>query len=185
MPPSGPDEVQRWWCLHTRPRSEKSLARKCLARRLSFFLPLYQRRWKNQGRSFQSYMPLFPGYVFLHGDSEARLAALETNLVAQVLNVPDPGQLQADLSRVHQLMASGSPLLPEDGLQPGQVVEIAHGPLAGLVGKILSCRKNLRFLVEVQFLQRGVSVEIERWMVQPLQEPPLSARVDLPIPSMA
>jgi hypothetical protein len=33
----------RWWVLHTRPRAEKSLARKLLARGTGFFLPLHQR----------------------------------------------------------------------------------------------------------------------------------------------
>ena len=59
-----------WWVLHTRPRAEKTLARKCLRRRLPFFLPLHKRQWRNRGRLFCSHTPLFPGYVFLHGDGQ-------------------------------------------------------------------------------------------------------------------
>jgi transcription antitermination factor NusG len=162
------DAPARWWVLQTRPRMEKSLARRLLRSRISFFLPLYSRRWQTQGRWLNSHVPLFTGYLFLKGSSEARLAALQTNLVAMCLHVVDQEQLFADLSRVHDLMASGVPLAPEDRLRVGDWVEISSGPLTGLQGRILRRGSKLRFCVEVQMLQRGVSVDIERWMLRPL-----------------
>jgi transcriptional antiterminator RfaH len=156
-----------WWVLHTRPRAEKSLARKLLQRHTPFFLPLCKKQWRNRGRLHCSYMPLFPSYVFLQADRTAVFRTLETNLVARVLPVSDQGQLHADLGRVYCLIAAGAPMTPEDQLQPGTAVEITAGPFAGLEGKILRRGKQLKFLIEVQFLQRGVSVEIESWMIQP------------------
>jgi transcriptional antiterminator RfaH len=91
---------------------------------------------------------------------------LETNLVARVLPVEDQQQLHGDLVRVHCLVASGAPLSPEERLQPGAMVEITDGPLVGLEGKVLRRGKRLKFIVEVQLLQRGVSVEVESWMIQ-------------------
>lgn len=169
--PPDPLAPARWWVLHTRPRAEKALARRILSQAVSFFLPLYQRQWRSRGRLLSSHLPLFPGYLFLHGDERARLRALETNLVAQCLPVSDQGQLWDDLVRVYRLMATGSPLSPEDRLQPGTRVEIISGPLAGLEGTILRKGKHLKFYVEVQFLQQGVSAEIESWMFQPLEGP--------------
>ena len=118
-----------------------------------------------------SHLPLFPGYLFLRGDSQARLQALETNLVANCLTVSDQVRLTADLKNILTLMASGSPLSPEERLQPGAQVEIVSGPLAGVEGKIIRRGKRLTFIVEVQFLQQGVSVEIESWMFRPLEAP--------------
>ena len=65
-------------------------------------------------------------------------------------------------------MASGVPLAAEGRLEPGTLVEITSGPLAGIEGKVLRRGKQLKFFIEVQFLQQGVSVEIEGWMIQPL-----------------
>ena len=65
------------------------------------------------------------------------------------------------------LIATDAPLTPEDRLKPGALVEITSGPLAGLEGKVLRRGKQLKFIVEVQFLQSGVSVEIESWMIEP------------------
>lgn len=161
-----PFDTASWWVLHTRPRAEKSLARRLLAHNLSFFLPLYQHQWRSRGRLFRAHMPLFPGYVFLRGDAEARLRALETNQVVRTLTVPDPTGLQADLARVYRMMQAGMLLSPEEQLQPGAPVEIVAGPLAGLEGTILRRGKQLRFFVEVRLLQRGVSIEIEGWMIR-------------------
>ena len=113
-------------------------------------------------------IPLFPGYVFLRGDAHDRLDALATNLVAHVLPVDDQDQLHNCLSRIHRLLATGAPVTPEDRLEPGDPVEIIRGPLAGLEGKVLKRGKHLKFIIEVQFLRRAVSAEVEHWMIQPL-----------------
>lgn len=157
-----------WWCLQTKPRVEKCLARRFLGRRIAFFLPLYSREWRTRGRLMRSHVPLFPGYLFLHGDTQARLQALETNLVVSCLPVTDQHRLHTDLARVHRLMAASLPLTPEERLAPGTPVRITTGPLAGHEGTILRRGKQLKFVVEVQFLQRGVSVEIDDTMIQPL-----------------
>jgi transcriptional antiterminator RfaH len=159
-----------WWVLHTKPRTEKSLARHLHARGLGFFLPLFQRRFRSGGKARTSFLPLFPGYLFLHGDGQARLLALETNLVVNVLPVPDQPQLQKDLARVHQLIISEAALAPEDKLQPGTPVEVVDGPLRGLKGTVLRRGKKLKFFVEVSLLQRGVSAEVESWMIQPIEK---------------
>lgn len=166
-PPYRTDESQRWWVLHTRPRAEKTLARNLLKSQIPFFLPLYQSARRFRGRVVTSHLPLFPGYLFLLGDNQARIHALTTNTVVQTLKVEDQDKLHADLARVFHLMASGAPLSPEERLPPGTPIEITAGPLAGLEGKIIRHGKRLKLFVEVQFLQRGASVEIDRWMIEP------------------
>jgi hypothetical protein len=51
----------RWWVLRTRPRCEKALARSLLNQGISFFLPLFERRHRLQGRRVVSHLPLFAG----------------------------------------------------------------------------------------------------------------------------
>jgi transcription antitermination factor NusG len=167
-----------WLVVYTRARAEKALARSLLARQVGFFLPLHERRWHSpSGRVRCSFLPLFPGYVFLHQGTEARLNALETGLVSRCLSVVDQLALHRDLARVYRLIASGAPLLPEERLEPGSLVEFVYGSLAGLQGKVIRRGKQLRLVVEVELLQRGVSVEIDSHMVQPLRKPPDLARL--------
>jgi transcriptional antiterminator RfaH len=161
------ESSSRWWVLHTRPRSEKALARSLLQHNISFFLPLFQRERLHRSRITTSHLPLFPGYVFLLGDNEARVQALTTNTVAQTLPVGNQPELHNDLVRVFHLMSSGAPLTPEERLLPGTLVEITAGPLAGMEGKIIRRGRRLKFFIEVHFLQRGASVEIDSWMIEP------------------
>ena len=163
-----PEATASWWVLHTRPRAEKVLARKLLALRHDFFLPLYQKKLRIRGRPLTSYVPLFPSYVFLQGDETARLEALRTNQIIRVLPVPEGERLRADLAKIYQLMECGAPVAPEDRLQPGMAVVLTSGPLTGIEGKIIRRNRHLRFVIEVDFIQRGASVEVEGWMLQPL-----------------
>ncbi len=163
------DEEQRWWALHTRPRMEKSLARKLAVAGVSFFLPVSPKRWRCRGRLMTSHLPLFPGYLFLRGDRHDEVRARMTNLVANSLFVTDQAQMCDDLARLYRLWVSGEELKPEERVQPGTAVEIVDGPLKGLEGKVLRRGNQSRLFVEVHFLQRGASVEIEDWMIRPIQ----------------
>jgi transcriptional antiterminator RfaH len=165
-----PFESGRWWLLHSRPRGEKALARALLIRQRAFFLPVYQHRWTCQGRTRNSYLPLFPGYLFLFGDSASRVAALETRLVVTAHPVGDQQQLHADLIRVNRLIASAAPLIPEDRLHPGALVEVIHGPFEGMRGKLIRRGSLTRFLVEITLLQRGVSVEVDGSMLRAVDQ---------------
>lgn len=157
-----------WWALGTQPRSEKSLARRLRDKDVAYFLPLARRRWKRNGRAFNSYLPLFPGYLFVFGGDDDRLAALQTNLVTRTLQVPDQRQLHADLSRVHRLLSAGEPLAAEENFVPGKKVVVTHGPFAEMEGTIVRRDRELRFVVQVELLHRGVSLAIEAWMFRPL-----------------
>jgi transcription antitermination factor NusG len=178
------DEAQRWWVLHTRPRAEKSLVRRLLKRDISFFLPLHHRLKRCRGRALSTFLPLFPGYVFLRGDAQARIHALETNLVANTLVVPDQERMHQDLTRVHQMVIADVVLKPEERLRPGTPVEVVEGAFAGMRGKVIRRGKRLTFFVEVQFLQRGVSAEIEACMIRPTSSGGPTARRPTALASM-
>jgi transcription antitermination factor NusG len=151
----------RWWVLHTRPRQEKALARQLLEQQIQFYLPVITLRRRQGGRCLTSHVPLFPSYVFLLASPEQRVTALTTNRVANTLLVGEQAALHRDLGQIYKLIASGAAITPEQRLAPGDLVEIKSGPLAGLKGKILRTATGRRFVVEVDFIQRGASVLLE------------------------
>jgi transcription antitermination factor NusG len=159
-----------WWVLHTLPRQEKSLARQLHARNVPYYLPLIANRLRVRNRPVTSHLPLFTGYLFLLADPEERLAALATHRVARAIQVNDQGQLWRDLDQIHRLVLSGAAITPEDRLAPGSLVEIRSGPLAGLRGKILDRASRRRFVVEVDFIQRGASIYLDDFALAPLTD---------------
>jgi transcriptional antiterminator RfaH len=159
---TAPESADRlWWVLHTRARQEKALARQLREYCAPYFLPLTRRRLAVRGRIFNSFVPLFTGYVFLLADDGERLAALGTGRVAQSLPVPDQGRLWEQLRQIHRLLSAGRSVVSVERLTPGAVVEIRSGPLAGLRGKVLQTSSERRFVVQVDFIQRGAAVVLE------------------------
>jgi transcriptional antiterminator RfaH len=163
-----------WWVLHTRARQEKSLARHLSQARVPFYLPLIARRGLIRGRVLTSHIPLFPGYVFLLGGRDERLVALTTNRVVQSLEVSDQAKMWHDLSQVWRLIQSGAPVTPEDHLEPGVFVEIQHGALAGLKGRIIRAASGRRFVVQVDFIHRGASVLLDDYNLVPTDDPEMA-----------
>jgi transcription antitermination factor NusG len=165
-PPSG----YVWWVLHTLPRQEKSLARQLLDGRTPFYLPLTAHRGVVRGRVIESQLPLFPGYVFLLGGPERRLAALATKRVVRAISVPDGAALWRDLRQLNHLITSGLPVRPEEKLGPGSPVDIRSGPLAGLRGVVVRAASGRRFVVSVDFIGRGASVLLDDYMLIPAEK---------------
>jgi transcription antitermination factor NusG len=159
-----------WWVLHVKPRQEKSLARHLYGQQVPFYLPLTRNRLTIRGRPRQSWVPLFPGYVFVCGNAEERLTALAGSRVLRSLHVADQAGLWHDLRQVHQLIASGAPITREERLLPGTAVEIHEGPLAGLRGTILRGASGRRFVVQVNFIQQGASVLLHHSCLTALHE---------------
>ena len=163
-----PINGRRWWAVYTKARQEKSLARQLVKFQVPFYLPLVAKDLRYRGRRVKSFNPLFSGYVFLYGSEEERVKTLTTNRISRVLPVPDQKQLYDDLKQVHQLIDSDAPLTVEKRLAPGQRVRVRDGALMGLEGTVTSRVRRCRLVVAVNFLQQGVSVEIDDFLLEPL-----------------
>src|SRR5262249_20877393 len=119
------------------------------------------RRSVVRGRVLQAHVPLFAGYLFLLADREERVAALSTRRVVRSLEVRAQDGLWRDLAQVHRLIGSAAPGTPHDRPQPRLTGAVRSGPLVGLRGTILSGKSGRRFVVQVDFIQRGASVMLD------------------------
>jgi len=105
----------RWWVLHTKPRQEKCLFAALQTIDVRSYLPLTSGRRCRGRRSTAASVPLFPGYVFLCGSDHDRIAALRTDRVANVLDVPDQTQLREELAAIERVVSDAKSV----GLYPG------------------------------------------------------------------
>jgi len=162
-------EGRRWLVYYTIARREKDLMRKLEAAEIPFFGPLIRRRLRSPGgRTRESFVPLFPGYVFSWADDDQRRAALATNTIARWIPVGDERMLVDDLRAVRRLIECDQPLTPEARLEPGQAVRVRSGPLKGIEGMVISRRGVERLLVAVRFLNQGASIELEDVDLEPI-----------------
>jgi transcriptional antiterminator RfaH len=155
-----------WFVAHTHSRTEKVLARYLDAWRNPFYLPLGERRTRRSGRTFISYVPFFPGYVFLRGGHESRAAALRSGVIVRLLDVSDQDLLDRELAEIRALQVSGASLVVHPYLSPGNAVRIREGPFAGHFGVVVREKGATRLVVSVSMLRRSVAVELERDVVE-------------------
>lgn len=152
---------RRWWAVYTKSRQEKAFARQLVGQEVPFYLPLIPKDNIIRGRRVRSHVPLFTGYVFLFGTDNERITALTTNRVSRILPVCDEEQLRQDLAQVKLLIEQDAPLALERRLVPGDLVRVKTGLLRGLEGVVIRRHGKQRLLVAVNYLQQGVSVEID------------------------
>lgn len=158
--------VGRWWAIYTRARNEKIVAAFLDTAGVSYFLPLVRHGRSIRTRVRYVDLPLFPGYLFICGDSQARLAALKTNRVAKVLEVSDQEKLKADLAQIHRLLDSGEPVDLFPSLRRGARCRVRSGALAGLEGVVLRRRGMWRVYVSVEFIGQSAELEIDPTMLE-------------------
>jgi transcription antitermination factor NusG len=160
-----------WWCLHTKPRQEKAIARDLRVHGVVYYLPQMLKESRTpQGRKIQSVVPLFASYMFLNGNVNDRLTALRADRLVSVIEVVDQESLERDLRQIHSMLSSGLPVSTEDTVPVGATVRILTGPLTGMVGKVIRRAKRDQFVAMVRFLGRGAMVDLQDWQVEQVLE---------------
>ena len=126
--------MENWYTLYTKPNAEALVARTLMARGLTAFLPLLP------SRPGERLKPLFPAYLFVRCD----LTVIEIEKLQwlpglrRILSfggrpavVPDAAIALIERG-LGEITAAGG--LPRHPYQPGDIVVIDQGPLAGLRG---------------------------------------------------
>lgn len=155
------------WCVvHVRSRQEKVLARTLHRHGVPFYVPQIEQTTRRSGRRFVSYLPLFPGYVFVRGGVEAREVIWRSSLAVSILEVEDQALLAAQLGQIRALQESGASLTPLEEIVPGTPVQIREGAFRGYAGIVLRHGRADRLVVSVSLIRRNVVVEFDPAMME-------------------
>jgi len=162
-----------WHVAHTRTRQEKKLAEELSRLGIYYYLPLRQSVTRSRAtrRVSRSMLPLFPGYLFFKGSEAERYRALQTNRIAQVLDVPDQQQLVVELQQIQRLLTGSPELFVTSHLKSGNWVRIIAGPLQGMEGVIEYHAKGAKLYLNVTTLGQSVSVEVASDLVEKIDPP--------------
>ena len=100
------------------------------------FLPTYvvKRRWSDRVESLE--LPLFPGYLFGRLNLKSRLPIVTTpgvNFIVGIGKAPEPIDEQ-EIESLRTIVSSGIYYEPYPYLAAGQLVQVEHGALVGVVG---------------------------------------------------
>ena len=164
------DGEGRWWCVYTLSRREKDLMRRLRVFEIAHYAPIIPKRYRSpNGRLRTSYIPLFPNYVFMFTNDAGRNRALTTNCISKCNEISDSDELVRELKQIHEIIKIDVPLTPEAKLESGNFVRVRSGPFAGYEGTVLRREGKTRLLLCIQFLEKGVSMEMDEALLEPIQ----------------
>lgn len=160
---AGLTEQSPWWAIYARHQHEKQVAETLQAKGFDVFLPLYEsvRRWKDRRKVLS--LPLFPGYVFVRGGYQRRLAILTTPGVHMILSRGDAAAVIPD-EEVHAVRRSLEAKLavePHPYLNYGDRVRVTRGALEGVEGILIRKKSIFRLVLSVNMLAQSVGMEID------------------------
>lgn len=171
MPDPLTDPIQggprRWFVLHTKSRQEKALADDLRARGIGLYLPLVKAVRYYGRRKFQVEQPLFPGYVFLHGEREDSFTADRTGRVVSILQVSDQEGFADEVAQIRTVLERDGTLSACDPIANGTLVEVKSGPFRGVRGVVERGMPRDRLVIQVTMIGKGSELEIDRSLLEP------------------
>ena len=155
--------AEPWFAVWTRSRAEKMVYDQLVRREIEAFLPTVQRwsRWKDRKKKID--WPLFPGYCFARFDPTRTLPVLQCVGVATIVSfnarpapIPDDEIQAVQLLVQSELQYDACPLL-----HVGDMVEVLHGPLKGVTGRLIHKGPNTQLVLAITMINRAVSVKFD------------------------
>lgn len=162
-------QTGQWLVLRTRARQEKAVARYLHAQGVNHYLPLIPRVTVSGNRKFRSEVPLFPGYVFLNGPAESAYGAVTNKRVCQILPVPNQQQLVDELMQIHRAICADVQIELYPFAVIGQRCRIRAGTLKGVEGTLIDRPRRDRFVLQVNMIGQGASLEIDADLLEPIE----------------
>jgi transcription antitermination factor NusG len=157
-------EAAHWFAIWTRSRHEQTVREQLERKRIDAFLPTIPKwsRWKDRKKKID--WPLFPGYCFARFDPADALPVLKCTGVVNIVSfdgkpAPIP---EYELDSIRVLVGSEIQFDPCPLIHEGMMVEVTHGPLRGVVGRLV--RKDApkaRLILSVDLIGQAVSVEVD------------------------
>ena len=152
-----------WFAVWTRSRHEQVVRDQLGRKQFEVFLPTITRwsRWKDRKKKID--WPLFPGYCFARFNPRERLPVLKCTGVVNIVSVEgEPAQIpEYEIVGIRQLVESDLAYDPCPLIHEGMMVEVTHGPLKSVVGRLTRKNDKARLILSVDLIGQAVSVEVD------------------------
>ena len=154
---------QAWYAVWTRSRHEQMVREQIERKGYEAFLPTVARwsRWKDRKKKID--WPLFPGYCFARFDAQETLPILKCSGVVNIVSFD--GAIaeipEEEIESIRRLVSSELQYDPCPLIREGMMVEVVHGPLKGVSGRLVRKGTQARLVLAVNLIGQAVSVEVD------------------------
>ncbi len=153
-----------WHVVYTYPNTEKKVYQELTRRQITVFLPTTKvlRQWSDRKKQLE--VPLFPSYVFVKVRfKEMWMVTLVDGVARFVKFNGTPAVIsESEIDLIKKVISGTENVHNEnDCVVEGDYVQIEHGPLAGLQGRVMTKKGKKRLYLTLISLNKNISVEIE------------------------
>lgn len=158
-------ELIRWYVFYTKPRFEKKIHEKLIAKGIESYLPLIKvwRQWSDRKKLIEE--PLFKSYIFAHVNEAGRLSVLQTDGIVRCVSfngkaavVPDE-QIEYVKKIVEHKQDS---LIVGNQIYKGTRVRVINGPLTGMEGYVEYVDEDKWVVFNVEAVNHSVRVKLSK-----------------------
>jgi transcription antitermination factor NusG len=152
-----------WYAVWTRSRHEQVVRQQLERKGYETFLPTITKwsRWRDRRKRID--WPLFPGYCFARFEPRNRIPVLKCSGVVRIVSVN--GEIASvpdqDIEAIRRVVESELQYDPCPLIREGSMVEVVHGPLAGIIGRLMRKGAHARLVLSVDVIGQAVSVEVD------------------------
>ncbi len=162
-----------WYAIYTRSRHEDRVHVQLMAKSYHVFLPKIHVWSKRKDRRKKIWVPMFPGYLFIHLDHQdngTRVDILRTFGVVKILGKPrggDPLPIPDEhIETIHRLIQSPVEINHFRYPSVGERARIIDGPFAGIEGIVTaSDLEHEVFVITFELLHRAVALRLEGFQI--------------------
>jgi transcriptional antiterminator NusG len=154
-----------WYAVQTKPRHEKVVRDELTDKGVENYLPTYTEssKWRNR-QTVSVERCVFPGYIFARtfGTPDEHYGILNTFGVTRFVSfcgedavIPDD-----EIAAIYSMIESGLVCQVHEP-KVGDMARVMRGPLRDVEGVLARIKHELRFVLNVHWMGRAVSVEID------------------------
>ena len=165
------EEQLKWYAIHSRSRHEDVVFNGLSEKSIEAFLPKAQVMSRRKDRRKRIFVPLLPGYVFVHSDlnPDQYWDIIKTYGVVRILGIqgkPVPVK-DEEIASLRALHGTDRTVRNQAYMKEGDRIMIMEGPLKGLTGFYLRHKGKVdKVVISIELLQRSLVVEVEDLTVE-------------------
>ena len=155
-------ELKRWFVLQTKPRKEKIVLQQIEQKKIEVYSPFIEkiRIWSDRKKKIQ--VPLFSGYVFIHGDESERIKAITDTIGAMkyIYFQKRPAVVNdREIEIIKQALLSPEKIsIEEKMIKKGDLIIVSHGLFKGMKGYVNEFRGKYKLTVNLEELSYSFNI---------------------------
>jgi transcription antitermination factor NusG len=161
----------KWYVAYTFPKAERKVQSRLDKMGIVSYLPMHEvvRDWSDRKKKLV--VPLFPNYIFICTSSIKRHEVFDVKEVIRYVSFGGRPATVSDaiINSLRCILREGVEIDIERLIKTGEPVSITKGPFAGTEGIVVKRNGKTRLVVQIEALQRSISINISVSDAAPLQ----------------